>query len=922
MPHELDEAPAAQRKLDAILDAIPDLLFELGLDGRYHECYAPRSELLAAPVDQLLGRTVSEVLPAAAAEVVLSALREAHAKGRSTGKQFQLSVPQGTLWFEISVSCKAVAPGQEPRFILLSRDVTERRGAEDALRKSEMELASILGSTVDGILVVDGSGKVLRTNRRFAELWGIPRSLIESGDDEALLAFVVRKLADPAAFVAKVQALYKCDDELTDTVLFADGRVFERSTTPLLFGGANVGRVWSFRDITARERAEAAVVESRNLLRSIIDTAPMRVFWKDRELRYLGCNPAFALDAGAASPDDVVGKDDFALAWSAQAEQYRADDSEILRSGVAKLSFEEPQTGPGGQEKWLRTSKVPLRGRDAAAIGILGIYEDVSEHKRVERRLRMAIEATQVVLWELDLTLDRLTYDRAMLGVLGIPDSDAPESLCAWLERVHPDDRPMFQERVQLALSPANPVFDMEYRMIGGASMQWIHSRARVVLRDAAGMPTLAVGTSVNVTTRREREEAVGRAKSEFLANVSHEIRTPLNGVLGNLQLLEMSNLDAEQKEYLSAIALSGKNLLSLINDILDLSKIEAGQMTLASARFSLRSCIDGLVAMQRGRAANKGISLRVALPDDLPTALVGDELRVRQILLNLVGNAIKFTKEGTITISVAARDHAGARRTEEGRHWEDGVPSATDSAPQGAPYEEGAPLLVEIAVTDTGIGVPADLREAIFKPFVQGDSSITRRYGGTGLGLTICRRLTELMGGRISVESVPGIGSTFRVVLPFVVGEDVGPIAEDLAGPAVLLPLWKGEPLRVLIAEDNAPSRQLEAVLLQKMGHRVTTVEHGEEALMALDEGPFDMVLMDIQMPVMDGRRALAALRARELGTAAHLPVIAVTAYASTNDEQSLLEAGFDGYVRKPLSVLELVDEMRRVLDARREKQ
>ena len=735
MPHELDEAPAAQRKLDAILDAIPDLLFELGLDGRYHECYAPRSELLAAPVDQLLGRTVSEVLPAGAAEVVLSALREAHAKGRSTGKQFQLSVPQGTLWFEISVSCKAVAPGQEPRFILLSRDVTERRGAEDALRKSEMELASILGSTVDGILVVDRCGKVLRTNRRFAELWGIPRSLIESGDDEALLAFVVRKLADPAAFVAKVQALYKCDDELTDTVLFADGRVFERSTTPLLFGGANVGRVWSFRDITARERAEAAVVESRNLLRSIIDTAPMRVFWKDRELRYLGCNPAFARDAGAASPDDVVGKDDFALAWSAQAEQYRADDSEVLRSGVAKLSFEEPQTGPGGQEKWLRTSKVPLRGRDAAAIGILGIYEDVSEHKRVERRLRMAIEATQVVLWELDLTLDRLTYDRAMLGVLGIPDSDAPESLCAWLERVHPDDRPMFQERVQLALSPANPVFDMEYRMIGGASMQWIHSRARVVLRDAAGVPTLAVGTSVNVTTRREREEAVGRAKSEFLANVSHEIRTPLNGVLGNLQLLEMSNLDAEQKEYLSAIALSGKNLLSLINDILDLSKIEAGQMTLASARFSLRSCIDGLVAMQRGRAANKGISLRVALPDDLPTALVGDELRVRQILLNLVGNAIKFSEVGQITVR--------ARRGSE----------------------TAATIQLRLEVSDQGIGIqPQDLA-TLFEPFKRGSN--VGAIKGTGLGLSIVKQSVELHGGTIEVESTPGMGSTFTVRFP-----------------------------------------------------------------------------------------------------------------------------------------------------------
>jgi CheY-like chemotaxis protein len=286
---------------------------------------------------------------------------------------------------------------------------------------------------------------------------------------------------------------------------------------------------------------------------------------------------------------------------------------------------------------------------------------------------------------------------------------------------------------------------------------------------------------------------------------------------------------------------------------------------------------------MQRARAADKGLALHVVMPDDLPDVVVGDELRFRQVLQNLVSNAVKFTSGGGITVSVAARERRERR------------------------------VLLDVAVTDTGIGVPAELTGAIFNPFVQADSSITRRYGGTGLGLTICRRLTELMGGQIEVESVEGVGSTFRVLLPLAVVEQA---AEEAApAPVSPSPLWAGAALRILVAEDDATSRQFEGALLQKMGHRVTSVEHGEDALAALELGPFDLVLMDIQMPVMDGRRALAALRDRETGTSAHVPVIAVTAHASKSEERGLLAAGFDGYVRKPIRIAELASEMKRVL-------
>ncbi len=888
------EAIAARNQLAATLDAIPDLLFEVDLDGRYYACHAPRAALLAAPPDELIGRTIADVLPPAAAEVCMGALREAHERGHSFGAQFELPLEQGRAWFELSVSRKAVAPGDAPRFIVLSRDVTERKRAEEALRESEVQLRSILGSTVDGILAVDRAGRVVRTNRRFAELWRIPASIIERGDDEAMLKFVVDQLADPKAFLHKVESLYQSDEELTDTVRFIDGRLFERFTAPLLLNGANVGRVWSFRDVTARDQAESALRASRNLLQSIIDTAPMRVFWKDRELRYLGCNPAFAADAGRASPSDVIGLDDFDMPWSDDAELQRVVDRAVISFGAPRLSYDETQRTAEGGERWLRKSMVPLRGHDGATLGVLGIYEDITERRRVEQRLGMAVEVTQVLLWELDLITGHLTYDRSMFETLGLGDMVFSDNLAGWFEAVHPDDLPAVRGALDLSLSPGHPVFDCEYRVRdprGG--IQWIHSRGRVVRHDSSGAPSAAVGSSMNITARKETEvaqvaarvaaEAANRAKSEFLANMSHEIRTPLNGVLGNIQLLEMTALDAEQKEYLSAITASGRNLLSLINDILDLSKIEADKLVLDASPFSLRACVEGAVSMQRAPARERGLTLTAVVPGEVPEALLGDELRVRQILLNLVGNAVKFTHAGGVTVSVAVRERVG------------------DAA------------MIELRVADTGIGISPALAAEVFKPFVQADSSITRRYGGTGLGLAICARLTERMGGSIAVESVEGAGSTFRVTLPLT----VVPTAAASAGPQPqpVEALWTDAPRRILLVEDNPVSRRFGVVLLTKMRHEVTAVEHGREALDALARARFDVVLMDIQMPVMDGTAAIAELRERERGTAEHTPVIAVTACASKDEERALLDAGFDGYVRKPLGVRELVEQMRHAL-------
>ena len=523
-----------------------------------------------------------------------------------------------------------------------------------------------------------------------------------------------------------------------------------------------------------------SLARTHALLRDVIDTAPIRVFWKDRESRYLGCNPVFACDAGKHDPTELIGLDDYSMGWAPQAELYRADDQAVMRSGQPRLNYEEPQRTPDGKTIWLRTSKVPLRDAEGNVVGVLGIYEDITARRDAEAELQR--------------------------------------------HRLHLEE--------------------------------------------------LVLERTADLTEAKIAAEAANRAKSAFLANMSHELRTPMNGVMGMIELAKRRMEDPIGVNQLTKAKISAERLLTVLNGILDISKIEAERMVLEEVPMLLTESMENIAGLLGHKATEKGLWLEIDVPQELACLpLTGDPLRLGQVLFNLVGNAIKFTEHGAITLRVRAV----------------GV----------------SPEVVQVRfeVSDAGIGIDADAQGRLFQAFEQADSSMTRKYGGTGLGLAISKGLVLLMGGKIGVESTVGSGSTFWFTVPLRRRREAGAClrvsgSAKLAAAMRLQTEYAGA--RILQAADEPIMQEVCRGLLEDVNLVVDIAENGQRALELAQLQRYDVILMDMQMPVLNGIDATKAIRADSLNTTT--PILAMTANAFDEDREACIAATMNGHITKPV--------------------
>ncbi|WP_236026657.1 PAS domain-containing hybrid sensor histidine kinase/response regulator [Geomonas diazotrophica] len=513
----------------------------------------------------------------------------------------------------------------------------------------------------------------------------------------------------------------------------------------------------------------------------------------------------------------------------------------------------------------------------------------VLEQMLADHYLKILAQAP-VLIWRANTKAECDWFNNTWLSFTG--RTMEQEYGSGWAEGVHQEDLKRCVD-IWLGAFEKRESFEMEYRLRRhDGEFRWILDIGRPI--DAVdGCFAGYIGYCFDITDRkkaemdlvlaRESAEAANRAKSDFLANMSHEIRTPMNSIMGMSQLLAFTDLTAEQKEYVDGILSSSEGLLAIINDILDLSKVEAGKIDLELHGFSIRRSIYEVIKAQMSSVMEKGLFLRPEIAEDVPETLVGDQLRLKQVLLNIVGNAIKFTREGGITISVSVQE-----------------------------YREQVAVL-GISVTDTGIGITNEAIERIFSPFGQEDSSTTRKYGGTGLGLSISSKLVELMGGRIWAESRKDAGSSFHMVIPFRRSDE----RQDPRTPARsdIRRLWEGEKLHILLADDQETNRNIMSRLLERFGHELDTAVNGEDVLRKWREKRFDVILMDVEMPTMDGNEAMRRIREMEQTSGGRTAIIALTAHALKNQQEQFLNLGYDGYVPKPVEIASLLQELKRCL-------
>jgi PAS domain S-box-containing protein len=754
-----------------------------------------------------------------------------------------------------------------------------------------------------GIVVVSLDGRMLQVNAAFCRILGYAErelltkaweELIHPGDLRLAVESRERFSKDPLACIDTERRYIHSSGSIVWGHVRAS-LVQDGAGSPLYF-------VAHVEDITERKRIEGVLRESEDRFRIMADSCPTMLWVTDAAGGVQFINRAYREMCGVTA-GQVEGSKWQLTIHPDDAAEYVGTFQRAVREHTpsrAEARFRRAD----GEWRWVISFAQPRFSPSGEFLGHVGLSLDITERKQVEQALlaseekfRELTENIREVFWIMSpATNETLYVSPAYEEVWGRTCESLYQDPMSFTHAMHPDD--LEESHRWFARQLAGEHIDSEYRIrTPDGQEKWIRDRA-FPIRDQAGELIRVVGIAEEITERkryeeeliqaREGAEAANQAKSRFLANMSHEIRTPMNGVLGMVQLLLETDLTAEQRRYATVAQGSGQTLLALIDDILDLSKIEARKIVFENLDFNLLGAVEEVVELLRVQVAERGLSIDLHMSPEIPLLLRGDVHRLRQVLNNLCSNAIKFTEHGGITLKCAL-----------------------ESQSVGA-------VTVRFTISDTGIGIGPEQIAALFRPFTQADASTTRKYGGTGLGLAICKQLVEMMGGTIGVDSQEGHGSSFwfTVVLGLAAaraGEEPRHGEHDAVG-ARRGTTRSGRTARILVAEDNPVNREVALAFLQKLGYASSAVANGAEAIEAVKGGDYDLVLMDCEMPVMDGFDATRRIR-ESIHTA--IPIIALTANAMQDDRDRCLREGMTDYLAKPVDLEKLGDLLDKWLPA-----
>jgi PAS domain S-box-containing protein len=904
----------SENQLRNLFAGMKDYIFVLNREGRYLKI-APTQVNIESNSITKLHQTIHEHFPKAIADRFLETIQNVLNSQKSTELEYCLELENKKLCFSTIVS-----PLDQESVLWVARDISDRKQAEIALQQSEAifkEIAAASPAVIFTLIVhADGYIEFKYLSPAAEEIHELPiADMLENG---ALIANQIH----PDDVAGYQQAAIHCIETLEP--FQHEWRIITPSgKTKWLSANSRMQRLENGEpichgvviDISDRKQTEIALQVSESRFREIAASSPGAIYIlitrADGSIKFEYMSAIFEeiheikieliLNDASLYLDQIHPQD--------RAGYYKA--AAHSKATLQPFHHEWRIITPSGKLKWLQANSRPTV-QEHGDIAWHGVILDVTARKQAEELLQKSeaalVEAQGIAHignWEFDIQSQKITWSKELFYMFGL-DPNQPEPIYTdYLQLIYADDRFVLQQYIERAIADGNP-YAIDYRIIRpDGSIRYHEGRAEVEINDQGRVVRL-FGTNLDITDRKQAEielakakeaaEALTKAKSAFLANMSHEIRTPMNGVLGMAQILETTELTEEQADFVKTIKDSGEALLTVINDILDFSKIESGMLDIAASAFNLEEVVISVCKLLESQANDKHITLQYVIAPHIPMIIIGDYARLRQILLNLVGNAVKFTQQGQVSLSVNGMALAGSNLTSH-------------------PYQ------LKWTITDTGVGIKGDRIDKLFQAFTQADASISRQYGGTGLGLAISKRLVELMNGTIWVESFGQVGgnpppdwkpwltkgSTFYFTITVATsGKIEQSVKSETKKNAIDQKFAEKFPLRILLVEDNEVNQVVACALFKRLGYQIDNIaNNGFEAIQAIQAQTFDLILMDVQMPEMDGLTATKIIRTELMS---QVRIVAMTADVMPEDRQACIDVGMNDYISKPINIPEIM--------------